>query len=475
MSALKKISTPPTDSGKKVRSTRKAKNKKVDPADLAIENTNEGFRLSAEGDPIILPNGKPLVHPREKLVNHIIEEFSGLGNLTIDELGRVVKPDVISSYALLGVQKMLEVTPKHPFLKEYKKWLLLDPCLSRCAGPEAVDQIARWSPLSEFYQKNGLKAPDFPQIPIDLEEEDDFESVLKKRNGDDIDFETGDEAIDLRIAKLNKSFDRKVRLFGKRINGIFKKLGHEEQAVLLFLFNGHGVVLFPLLLVMGQCTAQEYANGVMAAHCLLTTAFGDVTNKAHAAIARNYREDARICVEFLENARCPWSTEILAGENEKREFKSTLRFDLKTKLNNPELEHSVLKNVTAFLNCEGGTIFVGVDDNGGIIGIELDNLENRDKWSLHFIGRIAQQIGVRFTPLCLIEFDDLHGKDVCRITVKASPEPAYLNERPLKANGAPAAFFIRGGPSARKLDSEEATKFIANRFPQLAKNTNCES
>ena len=63
---------------------------------------------------------------------------------------------------------------------------------------------------------------------------------------------------------------------------------------------------------------------------------------------------------------------IKRGENEKIEFKSTLRINLHTKEQDKKVENSVLKTIVAFLNSEGGTLLIGVSDCGEIIGIEKD-------------------------------------------------------------------------------------------------------
>jgi predicted HTH transcriptional regulator len=148
---------------------------------------------------------------------------------------------------------------------------------------------------------------------------------------------------------------------------------------------------------------------------------------------------------------------------------------LKTKQANPELEHAVLKNIAAFLNTNGGTIFVGVDDTGEVVGIELDGFPNNDKWSLHLVNRIAQQLGTRFVPYCQIEFDKLARHSVCRITVQRGPSPAFFDETRLKKGGEKQAFYIRGGPSARKLDAAEAENYMVRRFsnPLGAKSASC--
>src|SRR5690606_31912102 len=60
------------------------------------------------------------------------------------------------------------------------------------------------------------------------------------------------------------------------------------------------------------------------------------------------------------------------GENSNIEFKSTLRVDIKT--NKPEkyIEISAMKTIAAFLNTNGGVLFIGVNDDKNILGLTHD-------------------------------------------------------------------------------------------------------
>jgi len=75
------------------------------------------------------------------------------------------------------------------------------------------------------------------------------------------------------------------------------------------------------------------------------------------------------------------------------EFKGTLRVNLHTGQNDVKLEHAVLKTLAAFLNSKGGTLFVGVNDDGEVIGLENDKFLNRDKMALHLDNLIKDQLG----------------------------------------------------------------------------------
>jgi ATP-dependent Lon protease len=63
---------------------------------------------------------------------------------------------------------------------------------------------------------------------------------------------------------------------------------------------------------------------------------------------------------------------IEQGENERVEFKSSLRWDYKQNTKNQSLETVVAKSIAALLNYDGGTLLVGVDDSKNILGLEND-------------------------------------------------------------------------------------------------------
>ncbi len=57
--------------------------------------------------------------------------------------------------------------------------------------------------------------------------------------------------------------------------------------------------------------------------------------------------------------------ELISGqENDAVEFKSTARWDLREEKRNKAVEDAVVKTVAAFLNTNGGTLLIGVADDG---------------------------------------------------------------------------------------------------------------
>ena len=60
------------------------------------------------------------------------------------------------------------------------------------------------------------------------------------------------------------------------------------------------------------------------------------------------------------------------GESDRLEFKSSARWNLRTDKRDEAMEEVVAKTVAAFMNSAGGTLLLGVDDGGNLIGLGPD-------------------------------------------------------------------------------------------------------
>ena len=158
---------------------------------------------------------------------------------------------------------------------------------------------------------------------------------------------------------------------------------------------------------------------------------------------------------------------IKAGESKTLEFKSTLRWSLKEgREDDKGVTHSVLKTIAAFLNTEGGDLLIGVADDGSIVGIEIDQLDNDDKFMRHLAqvvrNGLADRAGTCIDPRTQIA----QGKTVCVVSCQRSPEPVFLKWKGLEAT-AEGDFFVRSGPGTVKLSQESAQQYIRTRFPKF--------
>ena len=148
---------------------------------------------------------------------------------------------------------------------------------------------------------------------------------------------------------------------------------------------------------------------------------------------------------------------IEKGENENVEFKSTLRWSLDKEQIHRGVEMAWLKTIVAFLNSNGGTLIVGVDDRGNVIGYEKDGFENEDKYLLHVNNRIQQHIGPEHARSIRYVLEPIDHTKVLIVECQPSNRPVLL----LQGKG--EDFFIRVGPSTRRLSMSQTLAYLAER------------
>jgi len=149
---------------------------------------------------------------------------------------------------------------------------------------------------------------------------------------------------------------------------------------------------------------------------------------------------------------------IKLGESTSLEFKSTLQWDLIKNVQDKQLRKSVLKSITAFLNSYGGTLVIGVDDIGGIIGLDQDlslTEKSEDKFLNLLNSLISESIGAEFAGLIKTRIEVVENKKVCIVDIDRSSIPTYLTLDGKKE------FFVRMNNTTRSLDVEDTAKYIS--------------
>jgi Schlafen, AlbA_2 len=121
---------------------------------------------------------------------------------------------------------------------------------------------------------------------------------------------------------------------------------------------------------------------------------------------------------------------IAAGESLNVEFKSSARWSYKGQVRDPKLEHVIVKTIVGFMNAEGGTLLIGVDDKGQVVGLEADyqtlGKRNRDGYELFLTQLLDTNLSGASLPLARISFSQVDGQEVCRIDVAASAQPVFV-------------------------------------------------
>lgn len=175
----------------------------------------------------------------------------------------------------------------------------------------------------------------------------------------------------------------------------------------------------------------------------------ELVNRIRASVASRDRE----LIELINK-----------GESERIEFKSTLRKNLHSGRPDPNMELACLKTIAAFLNSNGGTLFIGVADDGSIIGIEPDGFSNDDRFQLHFWNLFRESIGGEFLECVRGKIAHADGVRVFIVACSRSTRPVFLKWRTPGEARTIEHFYVRAGPQTELLGTRQAVAFIQEHF-----------
>ncbi|MBK7212940.1 MAG: putative DNA binding domain-containing protein [Bacteroidales bacterium] len=130
------------------------------------------------------------------------------------------------------------------------------------------------------------------------------------------------------------------------------------------------------------------------------------------------------------------------------------------------ITHSAMKTLVAFANSKGGTLYIGINDDGEIIGIDHDYSEigaqSKDEMGKRLDEYITSYIGSSFFGLLKIKFESIEYKDILIIEVDASNEEVFLMKN--EAGSKSSDFYIRRHSSSVKLEGKELIEYFKWRF-----------
>ncbi len=159
-------------------------------------------------------------------------------------------------------------------------------------------------------------------------------------------------------------------------------------------------------------------------------------------------------------AQLPLAQLVAAGESLSVEFKSTLRTNLHTRQADPRMELTCLRTIAGFLNSRGGTLIIGVADDGSPVGIEEDGFPNEDRMALHLVSLLKERIGPTHVMYVHPRFDDYQESRVLVVQCDAARNPAFVRD------GQVERFFVRTGPSTTELSASQTQQYLRERFPR---------
>jgi len=402
------------------------------PEELDIVCRGADYVIFRGSEPLRTPAGRELCHADSRLLENILRE------LLLRPAGA---PRRVGAYALFVLRRDSLEQGQDPAAGALRSWAEGDALVRRLlqeeSGPGAagrLDQLLEGDRGGLALVLSGISA------------------LAQALNAFLMEMEQG--TLDL----VSRDRERFMR-FLERTYGELR--AHEKAAVcLLAAAHGAGVVL-PLLLALRRITPSEYASGLLAVR------LGGAAEGGEAQGFSGLWEDACRVLEdisFHERPRrepAGLAELIRGGESFSLEFKSSLRRNLHTGKNDAAIEHACLKTLAAFLNSAGGTLLVGVRDDGTVSGLAADALDSDDKVLRHFWNLAKDSLGQDACAFIRARLEQVAGGQVLAAECATSSRPVFLRQR-----GGAEEFFIRIGPSSASLGIQEALRYIKSRFPR---------
>ena len=147
-------------------------------------------------------------------------------------------------------------------------------------------------------------------------------------------------------------------------------------------------------------------------------------------------------------------------EGEEVEFKTSIVYAAGSMKEDLEKQtKKIMKEISAFLNHKGGTLYLGVNDQGGGQGLEEDMRhklfnDSRDKYDNYVRNKIVEYLGSEASHCIKARFDDdARGRDIYILSIDPCPNPVKFEGK----------YYQRQGSQCRQVDKDYLKTFLQNR------------
>ncbi len=159
----------------------------------------------------------------------------------------------------------------------------------------------------------------------------------------------------------------------------------------------------------------------------------------------------------------PLSVLVDRGETGTVEYKSSVRYGYEEGGYNKYVKHAIVKTVAGFLNADGGTLLIGVDDDGEILGLEKDISTLRGDPGLpdyeeHLRTLLGRNLDPPSEGLVEVTFPRVGDHTICRVDVEPSPRPVIAHHMGRDK------FFVRHGDATWKLKDDDMFRYVKERW-----------
>jgi len=224
------------------------------------------------------------------------------------------------------------------------------------------------------------------------------------------------------------------------------------------------IIFYDIIISKISNSVPAFVNKGVALHRL--GRYGEAISHYEKALQLEPNNEIALKNKLLATRNVGKDEARLYGEDALLEYKETFRYNAHTKNPDPILEEECAQAICAFMNTAGGTLQIGIANNGDTTGLESDYLtlpidkRNEDNFELVVRDKMEHLLTDRLMVTKLkITFPFSNGKKICNIEVPSSNEPIYVNS---KKDG--QIFLIRDGNRTIKLISSEMVKYCKEHF-----------
>jgi hypothetical protein len=192
--------------------------------------------------------------------------------------------------------------------------------------------------------------------------------------------------------------------------------------------------------------------------------FADFLERRRGLIAKVVHDGFNRLWEDQVSAHTPATvSDLMAlGESQTVEFKQTARWNVHVGRADKKMEHVIAKTVCGFLNAEGGTLLIGVDDEGQPVGIDLDlstlgSKANADGYELFLRQLLDTTLSITTAGIVRLRFERVGDKDVCVVAVAASGKPVFA--KPDEGSKGYTEFWVRIGNATKQLHGDDMIQY----------------
>lgn len=221
-------------------------------------------------------------------------------------------------------------------------------------------------------------------------------------------------------------------------------------------------VFAPVIVISGEGTQTETIKAIRLGaidYVTKESAERELQDRIQQAIARSSAA--------LENiGRRPTPDLIEGAETRTVEFKQTARWDTRRGTVDPKIQHEAVKTIAGLLNSAGGTLLIGVTDEGKVEGLAEDlatfgtKRGPEDAFTNWLTTLLAQTLGAADAALARIRLERIANGRVCRVDVPASSHPVFVVTDE-------DAFFVRYDNSTRRLTPRQTMDYVRERWPGI--------